>query len=248
MIRSEILSHFSRLSPLPLTLSEKIRLVNSQLIPAVTYRLTGHPLPPRAILSLEDFIWRALAKGSITRLVSLKDRYASRARGGLAIKCLAHNVHTATINFTLRGLHGRAPSSVGSLVTNSLCGPNRQSSDELQNSVMDAAQALALSFHSIGPWRPSAYEHLPAGSTIEVKFKSGPSTGTVLRTSPSWATVHFADGVFSISSDAHFSHHHPCHSFLHYSRPPHKLLNSRFLCSQETIPGCPDPPHGATIS
>ena len=47
MTRSEILSYFPRLSPLPLTLSERIRLVNSQLIPAVTYRLSAHPLPPR---------------------------------------------------------------------------------------------------------------------------------------------------------------------------------------------------------
>ena len=247
MIWSEILSYFSRLSPLPLTLSEKIRLVNSQLIPAVTYRLTAHPLPPRAIASLEDFIWRGLAKGSIMRLVSLKDRYASRARGGLAIKCLAQNVHTATIKFALRALHGRAPPSVGSLVTNSLCGPNQQSSDELQNSVMDAAHNLGLSFHSIWPWRPSAYEHLPVGSTITVKFKSDPSTGTVLRTSPSWANVQFADGVFSIPSDVHLTHHHPCHSFLNYSRPTHQFLIPTFLRPQETIPGCPDPPHGATI-
>ena len=245
MIRSENLSYFSRLSPLPLTLSE--RLVNSQLIPAVTYRLTVHPLPPQAIASLEDFIWRGLATGSITRLVSLKDRYASRARRGLAIKCLAHNVHTTTINFPLRALHGRAPPSVGSLVTNSLCDPNQRSSDELQNSVMDAAHALGLSFHSIGPWRPSGYEHLPVGCTITVKFKSGPSTGTVLCTSPSWANVQFADGVFFISSDAHSTHHHPCHSFLNYSRPPHQLLIPTFLRPQETIPRCPDPPHGATI-
>ena len=133
MLRSEILSHFSRLSPLPLTFSEQIRLVNSQLIPAVPYRLTGHPLPPRAIASLKDFIWRGLAKGSITRLVSLKDQYASRARGGLAIKCLAHNVLSATINFALPALHGRASASVGSLATNSLCGSDQQRSDELQN-------------------------------------------------------------------------------------------------------------------
>ena len=133
MIRSEILSYFSRLSPLPLTLSKKVRLVNSQLIPAVAYRLTAHPLPPQAVASLEDFIWRGLAKGSITRLVSLKDRYASRARGGLGIKCLAHSVHTATVNFALRALHGRAPPSVCGLVTNSLLGPNQHGSDEIQN-------------------------------------------------------------------------------------------------------------------
>ena len=112
MMRSEILSYFFWLPPLPLTLSEQIQLVNSQLNPAVTYRLRAHPLPPQAVASLEDFVWRGLAKRFITRLVSLKDRYASRARGGLAIKSLAHNIHTATLNFALRVLHGKAPPSV----------------------------------------------------------------------------------------------------------------------------------------
>ena len=49
MIWSRNLSYSSRLSPLLLTLSEKIRLGNSQLVPAVTYRLTAHPLPPGAL-------------------------------------------------------------------------------------------------------------------------------------------------------------------------------------------------------
>ena len=49
MIRSGALSYFSRLSRLPLTLSEKIRLFNSQLIPAVTdpaYSCQPSPPPP----------------------------------------------------------------------------------------------------------------------------------------------------------------------------------------------------------
>ena len=181
------------------------------------------------------------------RLVSLKDRYASRARRGLAIRCVAHNVHTATRNFALRALRGKAPPSVGSLVNNSLCCPSRQRSDERHNSVTDAAHTLGLSFHSMGPWRPSAYEHLPVGSTDTVKFKSGSSTGTVLCSSPSWANLQIAAGVFVICSDAHFTHHHPCHSFLNYSRPPHQLLIPPFLSPQKTISGCPGPPHGGTI-
>ena len=237
MIWSDVSRYFSRFSPLPLSLSEKIQLVNSQLIPAVTYRLTAHPLPPTSHCFAGRLHLEGLANGSITRVVSLKDWYASRAREGLAIKCLAYNVHRATIDFALRALHGRAPASVGSLVTNSLCWPNRQSSDDLQNAVIDAAHTLGLSVHSIGPWRPSAYEHLLVGSTITVKFESCPSTGTVFRTSPSWASVHFADGVCSISSDAHFSHHHACHSFLNNSRPPHQLPIPTLLRPQQTIPG-----------
>ena len=55
---------------------------------------------------------------------------------------------------------------------------------------------LGLSFHSIGPWRPSAYEHLPVGFTITVKFQSGPSTGTVLRTSPPGPTCNSLTDYF----------------------------------------------------
>ena len=104
-----------------------------------------------------------------------------------------------------------------------------------------------LSFHSISPWRPSVYAHLSVSSTITVIFKCGCSTGRVLCTSPSWANVPFADGVCYISSKAHFSHHQACHHFICYSRLPTQLLIPTFLRPLETIPGCPDPSHGATI-
>ena len=38
MLKAEIQSYFARLSPLPLTLSEKVRLTKSQLVPALAYR------------------------------------------------------------------------------------------------------------------------------------------------------------------------------------------------------------------
>ena len=88
---------------------------------------------------------------SITCLFSYNDRYASRASSGLVIKGLAQSVHTATINFPLRALDGKAPPLVGSLVTSSLFHPNQHGSDELHNSVIDAAHTLGLSFHSIPP-------------------------------------------------------------------------------------------------
>ena len=46
MLKAEIQSYFARLSPLPLKLSEKVRLTNSQLVPALAYRLITHSLPP----------------------------------------------------------------------------------------------------------------------------------------------------------------------------------------------------------
>ena len=46
MLKADIQSYFARLSPLPLTLSEKVRLTNSQLVPALAYRLITHSLSP----------------------------------------------------------------------------------------------------------------------------------------------------------------------------------------------------------
>ena len=46
MLKADIQSYFARLSPLPLTLREKVRLTNSQLVPALTYCLITHSLPP----------------------------------------------------------------------------------------------------------------------------------------------------------------------------------------------------------
>ena len=78
MLKAEIQSYFARLSPLPLTLSEKVRLTNSQLVPALAYRLITHSLSPNQLEKLQALIWAGVASRSITRLVSPKDRFAAR--------------------------------------------------------------------------------------------------------------------------------------------------------------------------
>ena len=53
MLKAEIQSYFARLSALPLTLSEKVRLTNSQLVPALPYRLITHSLSPDQLQKLQ---------------------------------------------------------------------------------------------------------------------------------------------------------------------------------------------------
>ena len=81
MLKAEIQSDFARLSPLPLMLSEKVRLTNSQLVPALAYCLITHSLSPDKLENLQSLIWATVASQSITRLVSPKDRFAARPKG-----------------------------------------------------------------------------------------------------------------------------------------------------------------------
>ena len=80
MLKAEIQSYFARLSPLPLTLSEKVRLTNSQLVPALADRLITHSLSPDQLEKLQSLIWAGVASQSITRVVSPKDRFAARPK------------------------------------------------------------------------------------------------------------------------------------------------------------------------
>ena len=123
MLKAEIQSYFARLSPLPLTLSEKVRLTNSQLVPALAYRFITHSLSPNQLEKLQALIWAGVASRSVTRLVSPKDRFAARPKEGLGMEFLPHSVHVATVNYGLRALCGLAPKSVGRLYVQSL-GPS----------------------------------------------------------------------------------------------------------------------------
>ena len=245
MLKAEIQSYFARLSPLPLTLSEKVRLTNSQLVPALAYRLITHSLSPNQLEKLQSLIWAGLASRSITRLVSPKDRFAALPKGGLGMKFLPHSVHVATVNYGLRALCGLAPKSVGPLYVQSLLSSNQRASDPVQNSFMDPIHALGISFHSIGPWKPTAIRDLMPGTQLTVRFKSGQATGRVTEATSKWANVSFHDGVYSVDTHTSYTMHMPCHAVMNYSRPSHFQLVPEFLRRQKTIPKPPAPPHNA---
>ena len=245
MLKAEIQSYFARLSPLPLTLSKRVRLTNSQLVPALAYRLITHFLSPKQLEKLQSLIWAGVASRSIIRLVSPKDRFAARPKGGLGMKILPHSVHVATVNYGLRALCGLAPKSVGPLYVQSLLSSNQRASDPVQNSFMDSIHALGISFHSIGPWRPTAIRDLTPGTQLTVRFKSGQATGTVTEATSKWANVSFHDGVYSVDTHTSYTMHMPCHAVMDYSRPSHFQLVPEFSRPQETIPEPPALPHNA---
>ena len=91
---------------------------------------------------------------------------------------LPHSVHVATVNYGLRALCGLAPKSVGPLHVQSLHRSNQRAS----------IHALGISFHSIGPWRPTAIRDLTPDTQLAVRFKSGQATGGVTEATSKWAS------------------------------------------------------------
>ena len=220
MLKAEIQSYFARLSPLPLTLREKVRLTNSQLVPALPYCLITHSLSPDQLEKLQSLIWAGVASQSITRVVSPKDR----RKGGLGMKILPHSVHVATLNYGLRALCGLAPKSVGPLYVQSILSPNQRAPDSVQNSFMDSIHAFGISFHSICPWRPTAIQDLKPVTQLPVKLKSGHATFSVTKATSKWANVSFHDGIYSVDSHTSYTMQMPCKAFMEYSHPSHFQL------------------------
>ena len=245
MLKADIQSYFARLSPLPLTFSERVRLTNSQLVPALAYRLITHSPSPNQLEKLQPLIWAGIASQSITRLVSPKDCFAARTKGGSGMKCLPHSVHVATVNYGLRALCGLAPKSVGPQYVQSLLSLNQRASDPVQNSFMDSIDDLGITFHSIGPWRPTAIRDLMPGTQLTVRFKSGQATGRVTEATSKWAKVSFHDRVYSVDTHTSYTMHMPCHAVMDYCSPFHFQLVPKFSRPQETIPEPPAPQHNA---
>ena len=163
-LRAEIRAYFANIDPLPLTLSEKVRLVNKQLHPMIAYRLLGHCLPVEYLNLLEKDVWRALQRSSITFKVCAMDRPHPRSQGGLEISSLPIIVHVRIVNSALRCLTRVAPLAVAGAVNASLFS---HTSNPLQNMIIDSAHFLQLSYHSMGVWRHTPVQDLQVGETLK---------------------------------------------------------------------------------
>ena len=112
LAKSEITSFFTFLHPLNLTLSEYIRLVNLQLSQTLQYCLMAHPLEQSQLRSLQNIIWKNIAidrdpekRKRISRMVSNKDKYTSRPRGGLDLSHFQHCLNIPTVNAAIHYLN-----------------------------------------------------------------------------------------------------------------------------------------------
>ena len=110
---------------------------------------------------------------------------------------------------------------------------------------MDSIHALGISFHSIGPWRPTAIQDLKPGTQLTVKLKSRHATGSVTEATSRGANVLFNDRIYSVDSLTSYTMHMPCHAFMDYSHPSHFQLIPECWRPQATIPEPPIPPHNA---
>ena len=242
---AEIRAHFANIDPLPLTLSERIRLVNKHLHPMIAYRLLGHCLPVEILNLFEKDIWRALQRSSITPKVSPMDCPHPCCIGGLEISSLPIVVHVQIVNSALRCLTRVAPVAVADAVTASLFS---HTTNPLQNMIIDRAHFLQLSYHSMGVWRHTPVQHLHVGETLVVHYrKHRQCIGQVSSTSSKTATLLFHDGTATINNDTNFSLHFPVHTYHPYPILPHQILSLTFLRPQQLIPDAPIPPHDGVL-
>ena len=144
-ILNKIEGFFTTLSPLALTHSELIRLVNCQLIPILTYRLMAHNFPPEVISFYERAIWSKLcAHSRLSELVSGKDRAVRRRDGGLCLNSLQLSVYESVYHTALRHLGAEGPDRANRAVMDCLM----SSSPTLVLDVfVDSAQALGVRIH-----------------------------------------------------------------------------------------------------
>ena len=118
---------------------------------------------------------------------------------------------------------GPHPRLVASSLT-PICGPTRQSSDKLQNSVTEAAHTLGLSSHSIGPWHPSAYviNLAPAQAQYFAPPFHGPRCISLMEYFPSPATLIFpitTPATLSLTTPTRPANFSSTRSFAHRNHP-----------------------------
>ena len=244
-VRAEIRAYFANIDPLPLTLSEKVRLVNKQLHPMIAYQLLGHCLPVETLNLFEKDIWRALQRSSITPKVSPMDRPHPRSQGGLEISFLPIMAHIQIVNSAIRCLTRVAPAAVTEAVTALLFS---HTPNPLQNMIIDSAHFLHLSYHSMGVWRHTPVHHLQAGETLVVHYrKHGQCVGGVSSTASKTATLHFHDGTATINNDTNFTSHFPVHTYHPYPRLPHQISSPTLLRPEQLIRDAPLPPHDCIL-
>ena len=138
------------------------------------------------------------------------------------------------MNYGIRALYGLAPKSVGPLYVQSILSPNQRASDPVLNPFMDSIHALGISFHNIGPWRPTAIWDLKPGTQLTVEFKSGHARGSVNEATSKWANISFHDEIYSVDCHTSYTMHMPCQAFMDHPRPSHFQLVPEFLHPQAT--------------
>ena len=124
LLANTISSFFDDLAPLPLPYTELIKLSNSQLIPALTYRLIYNSLPENLLNSLDSAIWSYVSKqGHLSKLTPTKTKYGNRTRSQLGITSLKLKVHQQTVNHITRYLLKKGPKPINEAVLYALSQP-----------------------------------------------------------------------------------------------------------------------------
>ena len=177
-VKAEIDSLYAHLASLGLTASELIMLTNKQLIPTVAYRLLAGPVTDTQLDSLEKCIWRNISQyGRLPKGLSPKDKHRGPADGCLGFLPFATFMRSQVFNYSMRYLNNDGPEQSNHWVRKA---PTSSRQNWLQNSFVDATQALDGKCHGFGPWNLCKASTLRVGEEVFVGFNSGWFTGSVI--------------------------------------------------------------------
>ena len=114
-------SYFTSLPDMVFSPKEAVRLINSQLIPKLAYRMTVHCLPFTTVDQLQKRIWHHMSRISkLPRITPTKARYGPTKEGALGLFELNTRIATLTLTQFQRALHGESPRMVATLLRQAL--------------------------------------------------------------------------------------------------------------------------------
>ena len=138
-------SYFSSLPNMLFSPKEAVRLINSQLIPKLAYRMTMHCLSFEVVDLLQKRIWYHMSRISkLPKITPTKARYGPTKEGALGLFELSTRIATLTLTQFQRALHGESPQLVTTLLKQALGIPIPESDHRysIAKCYVQAAEAL----------------------------------------------------------------------------------------------------------
>ena len=180
LAKSEVLSFFTTLQVLRLTLSEYVLLVNVQLIPILSYRLVAHFLALNELGVLQAMIWKDIAHDPPRRkptgfpdssLLRPARPPATREAWDSAISLFP--LCMALVNTTVRYLNGDSRASTNEAFAGAMLSTTRNS---IQDTVMDACHTIGLWYQSTSLWASCPPSLCLLKELVEVRFLAAKPT------------------------------------------------------------------------
>ena len=226
-LRNKITGFFDRLTPLSLTFSENILLVNTLLIPIISYRSLTHRLSIEVVQLLQKQIWTELCHATpLCKQISPKDIYSPRKRGGLGLRSLELSVHKTTFYSGLRHLNQESPPDIHDPLRHDLLS---ETPNLFFDSFVEPCAFLKVLPHGFGPpWNQKLCQQLVICEKLKALLTTDAGVtdyfpAEVVAENDQFATIAFSDATLDLEDSDDFIMHDP-------DSPPNDFFSHVFLC------------------